>query len=665
MDAASLEPPSPIGHSGPKRGPNCETACLSAIHKALQWVTANVDLLIPFQDSGPFVVREGKSLAELAVMMHCKVQLAGYSEDETERRIVDKLEAAQRNPQFRSRLLRRPEEFAGFSTLYGSLRLLGRDDPEQRELLQRVVDAGLLDHAERVPHRMMEIRLALEWGGLRHSWPGLADLCESSILKKVPCALHLSEPAAYAFTHAIMFFYAFGTAPVPVASPVTAVEGLCRTLSMLVVIYCQERHWDLLGEVLICWDCIGFSDSILHQKAWDTFLSTQKRNGTFPGPEIAPAKPAHKKKPQDAAAKRKAYCSAHYHTTFVAIIAASMQIHRTRTATALTSARGLRKEPMDSVLGAPDHLSSDRDIAVKRVRTWLERCFESVEGDPKRSEAALLYILVGCWICALMDPVTNSATAIIGRVATLLRARDAQSPVRESNAPPTLKLIAGALLLAQGVPVPSLLNFLYESAEVLSAFPSSDNESDLLLYEKRMLFFALGLHPMPAPRDYSEVMRFACRLRLDASLNQVEALLLRIEALTGHGLRPTIIEPADGWLEELLCGFAMHFLRQYNFLMGCRLLRALSYLNLEGSAGLLECVRFLILHQQPDGAFGFFGAEAAALESAHPEGYSTVSSLHLPVSIACLCALAESSSGKWRLLNSVLRIAPPQSDQAS
>jgi hypothetical protein len=628
-------------------------ACLSAIDRASRWIVQNIHLFIPFEndnvedddieDDDVRRARLHKSVAELAIVLYCQIKLLGDRDSDNIRRIAAKLESVQRNPQFRSRMLRRPEEFSTFATLYGVLRELGCDDTEQHELIQRLVNVGALDHAERPPNRMMEIRLLLERGGFRHAWPGLDRLCDASILTQAVCPLHLDHQAAYALTHVVMFLYDFGVAPDGMY-PVKEFGDLRRTLTMLIVIYCQEKHWDLLGEVLICWDCVKFGDSLLHRKAWEVFLATQKNDGSFPGPEIARANRPKRQELYD------------YHTTFVAIIAGSLRTCRVRTARVPISTMGLQAADKLKVLSDSDRLQLDRCHAAMGARSWLERCLDFAEADTQSPLATFLYILVGSWLCASMHPDGNlSVDDVIDRVATALTAREIRSAVCDSQAPATLKLIAAALLSARGRVVPSLEKFLYGSAEVLSALSVSDRETELLLYEKRMLFSKLGLHSAPASIDYSEVLRFAHTLPLNAPVSEIERLVLRIEALTGCGLRDVTVEADNAWIEELLCGFAMHFLRQYDFLLGCRLLRSSCYLKRDNPA-IVECVQFLLLHQQPAGPFGFFGAEEAALEASRPESYSPEASLYLPITISCLSALAESSSLKWRLLGSLPRI---------
>jgi hypothetical protein len=190
-------------------------------------------------------------------MLNSYVALTG---DRESRQVRVLLAEALRHQQMRAltdRIMHSPAEFVLFADLYAALKRLGHDDPQQRELIQRVIDAGFLDQIERVPHRMMDVRLTLEWGDFRHSWESLEELSRGSILAREPRGLHLDESSLYSLTHVIMFLYGFGTR-MGATSPLSDEQHarFADTLAMLLVISAQEHHWDLLGELLLCWDCL-------------------------------------------------------------------------------------------------------------------------------------------------------------------------------------------------------------------------------------------------------------------------------------------------------------------------------------------------------------------------------------------------------------------------
>jgi hypothetical protein len=69
--------------------------------------------------------------------------------------------------------------------------------------------------------------------------------------------------------------------------------------------------------------------------------------------------------------------------------------------------------------------------------------------------------------------------------------------------------------------------------------------------------------------------------------------------------------------------------------------------------GYRDGLRFLLLHQRQEGAFGYYGMEEHRLREALPAGFSTLTGLSLPVTVECLWTLAESTG--WRLVASLAR----------
>jgi hypothetical protein len=70
----------------------------------------------------------------------------------------------------------------------------------------------------------------------------------------------------------------------------------------------------------------------------------------------------------------------------------------------------------------------------------------------------------------------------------------------------------------------------------------------------------------------------------------------------------------------------------------------------------------LLLHQRPEGAFGFFGPEQHAVAHLAPEGATAQSVLNLSVTIDCMWTLLEAASqpycrlfGKLSIINKPAR----------
>ena len=302
------------------------------LDRALAWTGRNLAGFNPFPDGANYDLNLGQRVGELAILVQVYVLLTG---DRTSRRLqllARELERMQGRRAFSDRMMRRPVEFVLFAQVYSTLRTLGAEAPEQRALIQRVLASGFLDHTERIPYRQMELVSCLESAGIRHPYPSLRELHATSILKQVPNPLFLDEDGLYAVTHVLMYLHALGThrgAMVPAGSR----QALTDSLAAQVVIAAQEHHWDLLAELLLCWECLGFPREDIVLKGWLALAGMQDRRGGIPGPEWAQALydasvQARPLKPL--ASRRDFYFSHHYHTTLVSALAACVCLHRTQ-----------------------------------------------------------------------------------------------------------------------------------------------------------------------------------------------------------------------------------------------------------------------------------------------------------------------------------------------
>jgi hypothetical protein len=291
-----------------------------ALATALDWVGAEMWRFDPFTERGSLDFRKGKQLLELATVLACYVRLTGDSAHPVVVRGAGTIAAWRSRPAFRDWITRRPAALSLFLDVYAFLRLLGHDDDEFRAVLQRVLDARFADHAERVPHRKMDVRLSVEWGGLENDAPGMREVVGDSLVARAPSPLLLDEFETYTLTHLIMFYYRHGTTT-DVEPIVPELEELRSTLSGLLVMACQDEHWDLLAELLLCWDCVGFEIGGVERAAWDALLASQRPDGAFPGPASWPADAGEQP-------KGAADFAANYHTTVVGALACALRVNR-------------------------------------------------------------------------------------------------------------------------------------------------------------------------------------------------------------------------------------------------------------------------------------------------------------------------------------------------
>jgi hypothetical protein len=240
-------------------------------------------------------------------------------------------------------------------------------------------------------------------------------------------------------------------------------------------------------------------------------------------------------------------------------------------------------------------------------------------------------------------------------LAALVKCERAE-PLARVTVPATLKiLLAGLLLHHQGEATPSLTRFLENVIRLLRDTPENVPSKDLNLHEKRLVLYAVGLHPRPRLTNYEDMINSAKRAASNGDDESVDDLLLHIECMTEHGTRPVRLRGRDLWLRELLAGFAQYALRMYDWTRGCRTLRALGYLALDSGASFDACISYMILHQTRSGAFGFLGREANQFKIRRM-GKSFDVAVRIPLTVDCLWTLAEVGDTRWRLYSALPKL---------
>jgi hypothetical protein len=297
---------------------------------AIDWIVNHLDRFTPFDDDDTYCVSRTKPFIELALMFAVYVAVTRDKVSPTVQRAAQLFQAASKRPDFTDWTLRFPAEIVNYAELCAAVDELGGDAGELRYRLQSAVDAGALSQIERLPHRLLELRAALDWAGVVHSLPTIGDICAQTILGKALSAPLLTDSAIYAVTHVIIFGCRFSL--LQGALPGWLRSAPVRTLLCdLLVVTSQERNWDLLGELLLCWDCLGFEHDQVTAAGWASFLDAFRADGAvLPGPA----------KDVDDKAKREVMPAEHaddasdfdhvYHTTLVAVLAGTVLLNRSR-----------------------------------------------------------------------------------------------------------------------------------------------------------------------------------------------------------------------------------------------------------------------------------------------------------------------------------------------
>lgn len=591
----------------------------SLLTGAMDWIVRNLPNFDPFA-AGAFVAEKARPLGELAIMLHTYALVTGDTDSPGVVRLNQFLLGVRSRPEFCRLLSHHPEQLTLCCHIDTAVRLFGHSDLRYRQQIRRALDAGVARAVPADTEHLMDLRMALERAGLPCSAPSWTQLCRATVLAELPDTINADNATGYRLTHAILFATGFGTGTA--ALPIVAVSPrLRRHVETLLVAYTQERHWDLVGELLLCWDCLGWGATRVIQRAWRAFASAHDPDGFVPFSADIRAECA----PDGNGA---AVFAHRYHATLVSVMALAVRMRAVRggqVPTQVFVAEGRRQ---------PDGLMIDVRSAVARVGSWSVQALHEAAAEAAPNAARLLRLLIVCWVCHGLAPDRQD------RFPSLARAVQRTLPVgaepgrdAEGTAPATVQLVAAAVLRRYGCAATVLDAFVHHCAEVLDADLRPDPLTALVLDEKRLLLHMLRLHAMPRPIS-NQAMRESLRaLELPASAEDLGRLLLHVNSWTLWGMRAAPCVAVRAETSKLLGGLAVHWLSAEYLALGCRVVRSLAYLAPKDPI-LASAVTYVLHQQDADGGFGGAAAGAAT---------------RTLMTLECVLALAEACPARWRL----------------
>lgn len=607
----------------------CAKSLDAAKTSAMEWVLLNLPRFDPFSSGKDFTILAGQRVTELATMLYSYAHINSDRESSVVTTIADALFNIQENPAFRDRMVRSPAEFILFADLCGVLSLFGIEAGYLRSLSQKLVNAGFLDQIERVPHRMMDVRMTLEWSGLHHDWPSQDVLIGSSICSKPFNPALLDEASIYSLTHVIMFYYEFGV-KAGLGWPCGSLTQTGEAISALLVSCCQEKHWDLVGELLLCWECLGLGSTGVYERVWSSFLSAQRGTGAFLGPE------KYMTEERVSAWDGSREFELCYHTTMIAIIAVSVRL------------RNFRADACDCV-GMPPQLDTrnrpltDGEIhsALLAGKEWLDELHGKLGSDC--GYRVLSDIAVGMWICDSMSGGHESAE--YRSVLSEIKASGApahNAPVSSAN-----RLVVSSLVSQLGGGSAFDIDYVADVVSLLTRHDWSLSMSDWSLHEKALLVEALvadACFPRVDPALLSAALE---TLRMHDDRDTIEQLFSLLGCVVEFGTAPAGKPPAElvRVIHETLSGMATHSLRQHDLMAAGKAIRLLNYYSHVPNS-LLET---FAMYQRPEGSFGFLGPCLKSLLDQFGSSFNVEASLYLPITVECLWTMRECASDHWRL----------------
>ena len=589
-----------------------------SLAKALGWLDANA---AHFAWGETQTAEGGKHALELGIALHALARPGGALASpahELPRALYDIFSAIAERDDVRLSPPRSMQRVLLQAMLDSLLRDAGRHSPIGLEPSRAALRAGVGAHEELAAYLRMEEQMFLDWAGLDHDLPSPAALAAQSMLARRLSALRLNEAGAYQLTHDIMFLGeldpahpAYGTTPLDRASSdsVTDTTPPRQVLADLMIVFVGEPHWDLLGELLLCWDCLDLPDDATVHACRAAFLAAQDADGSTPADGRQPAEPEVAETPDQRFRRR-------YHTTLVRALMHDGQARRA--AASRASAPSHRTSPA----GARPLFDAGRDL------DWLTGQLDRAGAG---AAAAICGLIVGARLCAALEPdLAAEARSLRSRAAERL---DAVAEFR--NAPPALLLVAFAALREDGWTAPGLERYVDQVVQVLGGVASSDPHADLAFHEKRWLLHRLGLGPEPPPLVGVEACRMIADLGVQPTDEALQSAILAAESASRYGLSPC---ERSGDAAEVLARHAVRLLRRDDLVRGGAAIRAAHHLSPLAASRRDEILLDLLLRQGPSGGYGH-------LVTAEHLPFDRDLQLHLPNTLAVLSAMAELGPG--------------------
>ena len=301
-----------------------------SVSLAIDWVFNHLDRFSPFDDDDMYSPSRTKPFIELAIMFAVYVAVTGDAASPAVRSAAQLFQTASKRADYTDWTLRLSEEIVNYAELCAAVDELGGDAEELRHRLQVAVDVGALSQIERLPHRLLELRAALDWAGVGHSLSPTEDICSQTILGKPLMSSLLPNSSIYAITHVILFGSRFGLKQDDLPEWLRS-DSVRNLLCDLLVVTSQARNWDLLGELLLCWDCIGFEHNLVITAGWTSFLEAFRADGAvLPSPANGVDGKADLDTMQTEHAEAMTDFDRVYHTTLVAVLAGTLLLNRSR-----------------------------------------------------------------------------------------------------------------------------------------------------------------------------------------------------------------------------------------------------------------------------------------------------------------------------------------------
>lgn len=245
-----------------------------------------------------------------------------------------------------------------------------------------------------------------------------------------------------------------------------------------------------------------------------------------------------------------------------------------------------------------------------------------------------LQLLIASELCATQVP-SHDHRKLVSQIAASLVQPNGSSHPCVLDADPYLLLVALHLLQRRHDSIAPFLGYV-EALRLAVWTASSDaticSGQEYLVYHlaSHLCPFSLD-HPIsrPAMPDLTAIYDFS-----DQAIRELCQIII---IHTAYGEDPTAISQTQrAVLEQALPPIALAYLRDYKLDLGCLVLNALHHIGC-GALVAEQALPFILLQQQPGGAFGFLTPKARVLLQRRNANIDA--DVYLPLTLTCLWTL--------------------------
>jgi hypothetical protein len=545
--------------------------------------------------------------------------------------MMEKLEKAN----YIDRLSRIPESLLLYAPIYVSLYEYGYELKEFKYTIQSIVDQKTAIMRECIPFKTLDLCYPLSKANVNYSSPNLKYLFNKTILSKKISILSLNLEDVYDIVHTVFYLSDFGFKKLKEIS-INDITSIRWMIASLIGIFLRNQNWDVLSELLLSCACLKWYPKPVYNIAWQNILNVQGSDGSIP----APSQYLEKVKKIDPEISNKSKFIRNYHTTLVHAMAClymATQNHR-------------------NISFIKYEFSSQDKLKIIKARRASEKASEWIRHLNKNSnlnmwdQNSLLYILLGEYIhhVGLLsknpDSMFTAASDIVKKLDLL------PSDYNSRNINTNLALLGMVILQKLRLKSNILEEFKKIPLRVVKMYPPRTEKEEIMLFQTYYLLEKLGIDTLSSRRHIrAQELSFEYE-DLYTSNDTWKWLINYIEATSFFGRKKICFNRhLKLHIYNSLCLSLLDSLYRHDLIMGNKLMKTMSYLNMQETRSFKQGFNFLIAQQRFDGRFGFLAPE---ISKTNLKSKDTVN-FYLPTTVHTLWSLTEIINPQFRLFQHI------------